>query len=148
MDNAFIPPIPPELREKVAAEAQRSVEPLLDDLVARTLPSVKGRVILALCRVKRSHGRARREALRELDRVVTELYPPVEGAPLPSVELNGKPDVIPGILICSSEPYTLVGSSAPYWCGPVKPDTIGRFAYPSFYLPFGGVSPLQYKPKL
>ncbi len=103
MFNAVIPPISPEVREAVA-EVTPSVEPLLDDLVARTLPSPKGRVILALCRVKRSHGRARREALRELDRVVTDLFPPVEGTPLPSEELNGKPDVIPGIVICSSEP--------------------------------------------
>lgn len=145
MSNRTIPPFSPELR-KAAAEAVRSVEPLLDDLVARTIPSPKGRVILALCRVKRSHGRARREALRELDRVVTDLFPPVEGTPLPSEELNGKPDVIPGILLCCSEPSTLVGSAAPYWCGPVKPDTIGRFAYPSFFPLFGGVPPVQYKP--
>lgn len=103
MFNRIISPFSPELREAVA-EVSRSVEPFLDDLVARTLPSPEGRVILALCKVKRSHGRARREALRELDRVVTDLFPPVEGAPLPSEELNGKPDVIPGILICSSEP--------------------------------------------
>ncbi len=99
MDNAFIPPIPPELRAKVAAEAQRSLEPFLDDLVARSLPTSEGRVISALCRVKQSHGRARREALRELDRVVTDLFPPVEGAPLPSVELNGKPDVLAGAFV-------------------------------------------------
>ena len=95
MFNAVIPPISPKVREAVA-EVPRSVEPLLDDLVARSLPTPKGRVILALCRVKRSHGRARREALRELDRVVTDLFPPVEGAPLPSVELNGQPDVLAG----------------------------------------------------
>lgn len=109
MDNAFIPSIPPELRAKVAAEAQRSLEPFLDDLVARSLPSSEGRVISALYRVKQSHGRARREALRELDRVVTELFPPVEGAPLPSVELNGKPDVLAGAFVgfdYSGETYT------------------------------------------
>lgn len=97
MFNAAIPPISPEVREAVA-EVTRSVEPLLDDLVARSLPTPKGRVILALCRVKRSHGRARREALRELDRVVTDLFPPVEGTPLPSEELNGKLDVLGGAL--------------------------------------------------
>lgn len=99
MDNAFIPPIPRELRAKVAAEAQRSLEPFLDDLVARSLPSADGRVISALCRVKQSHGRARREALRELDRVVTDLFPPVDGAPLPSDELNGVADVLPGLFV-------------------------------------------------
>lgn len=95
MSNRIIPPFPPELREAVA-EVSRSVEPLLDDLVARTAQTKEGRVSLALWEVKRSHGRARREALRELDRVVTELFPPVEGAPLPSDELNGKPDVLAG----------------------------------------------------
>lgn len=99
----------PSVRGAVAA---RSVGPLLDDLVARSHPSAEGRVILALCEVKRSHGRARREALRELDRVVTDLFPPVDGAPLPSEELNGKPDVLPGIL---------VGSTAPYYCGRLSP---------------------------
>lgn len=99
MDNAFIPPIPPELRAKVAAEASRSVQPLLDDLVARSLPSAEGRVISALYRVKQSHGRARRVALRELDRVVIDLFRPVEGAPLPSAELYGKPDVLPGAFV-------------------------------------------------
>ena len=125
----------PGVREAVA-EAARSVTPILDDLVARCSPTPKGRVILALSKVKQVHGRARREALRELDRVVTDLFPPVEGTPLPSEELNGKPDVLPNIVICSSEPATLVGSTAPYWCGPVKPSPYGRFAYPSFYSPF------------
>ena len=78
------------------AEVSRTVEPMLDDLVARFAPTNEGRVIVALCDVKDSHGRARRKALRRLDRVVTELYPPVEGAPLPSEELNGKPDVLAG----------------------------------------------------
>lgn len=144
MSNRTIPPFSPELREAVA-EATRSVEPLLDDLVARSLPTPEGRVILALSKVKRSHGRARREALRELDRVVTDLFPPVECAPLPSDELNGKPDVLPGTLIYSSEPSTLVGSAAPYWCGPIKHVPYGRFAYPSCY-PF--VSPLQNSEKI
>lgn len=78
------------------AEVSRSVEPMLDDLVARYAPTNEGRVTIALCDVKNSHGRARRDALRRLDRVVTELFPPVEGAPLPSEELNGKPDVLAG----------------------------------------------------
>lgn len=98
MYNRTISPFSPELREAVA-EVVRSTEPLLDDLVAHTLTSADGRVILVLNKVKQSHGRARREALRELDRVVTDLFPPVEGAPLPSEELNGKPDVLGGALV-------------------------------------------------
>lgn len=85
----------PGIRE-AAAEVIRSTDSLLDDLVARTARTKEGRVTLALCEVKRSHGRARGEALRKLDRVVTELYPPVDGAPLPSEELNGKADVLEG----------------------------------------------------
>lgn len=88
-------PYSPVLREAMA-EVSRTVEPMLDDLVARYAPTNEGRVTIALCDVKNSHGRARRYALRRLDRVVTELYPPVEGAPLPSEELNGKPDVLAG----------------------------------------------------
>jgi len=88
-------PYSPVLRDAMA-EVSRSVEPMLDDLVARYAPTNEGRVTIALCDVKNSHGRARRDALRRLDRVVTELFPPVEGAPLPSEELNGKPDVLAG----------------------------------------------------
>jgi len=88
-------PYSPVLRDAMA-EVSRSVEPMLDDLVARYAPTNEGRVTIVLCDVKNSHGRARRDALRRLDRVVTELFPPVEGAPLPSEELNGKPDVLAG----------------------------------------------------
>lgn len=88
-------PYSPVLRDAMA-EVSRSVEPMLDDLVARYAPTNERRVTIALCDVKNSHGRARRDALRRLDRVVTELFPPVEGAPLPSEELNGKPDVLAG----------------------------------------------------
>lgn len=73
--------------------------PMLDDLVARYAPTNEGRVTIALCDVKNSHGRARRDALRRLDWVVTELFPPVEGAPLPSEELNGKADVLGGAFV-------------------------------------------------
>lgn len=110
----------PGVREAVA-EVSRSVEPLLDDLVARSLPSAEGRVIFALCEVKRSHGRARREALRELDRVVTDLFPPVEGAPFPSDELNGKPDVLGGTFVA----YDYNGET----------NTSGIRLYPSGYVP-------------
>lgn len=103
-------PYSPALRE-VMAEVSRSVEPMLDDLVARYAPTNEGRVTIALCDVKNSHGRARRDALRRLDRVVTELFPPVEGSPLPSEELNGVADVMPL--------PTPSGASATYWCGPL-----------------------------
>lgn len=98
MSNRTISPFSPELREAVA-EVSRSVEPFLDDLVARSFPSAEVRVVTALCKVKSTRGRARREALRELDRVVTDLFPPFEGAPLPSDELNGKPDVMAGAFV-------------------------------------------------
>lgn len=124
MSNRIIPPFPPEVREAVA-EVTRSVEPLLDDLVARTAQTKEGCVSLALWGIKRSHGRARREALRELDRVVTELFPPVEGAPLPSDELNGKPDVLAGAFIG-------------YSCGGTDGIGIGLF-------PSGGYSPFNSK---
>lgn len=105
--------------------------PMLDDLVARYAPTNEGRVTIALCDVKNSHGRARRDALRRLDRVVTELFPPVEGAPLPSEELNGKADVLEGLFIGYHHDYannsfgiglfnsaaSLAGASAPYYCG-------------------------------
>mgnify|MGYP001128035608 CR=1 FL=1 len=135
MSNRIIPPFPPDLREAVA-EVSRSVEPLLDDLVARTAQTNEGRVSLALWEVKRSHGRARREALRELDRVVTERFPPVEGAPLPSEELNGKADVLEGSFIGYHHDYannsfgigifnsgaSLAGASAVHYCsGPAEP---------------------------
>lgn len=94
-DNLFFP----SEFGKAVAEVVRSNVSMLDDLVARTAQTKEGRVTLALCEVKQSNGRARRKALRELDRVVTDLFPPVEGAPLPSEELNGKPDVLAGAFI-------------------------------------------------
>lgn len=115
-------PYSPVLREAVA-EVTRSVEPMLDDLVARYAPTNEGRVTIALCDVKNSHGRARRDALRRLDRVVTELYPPVEGAPLPSEELNGKPDVLAG------------GACIGYAFNP-ESNTFGIGFIPSDYAPF------------
>ncbi len=44
--------------------------------------------------IKNLHGKPRREALQRLDNIVTRLFPPVEGSPLPSEELNGVADVI------------------------------------------------------
>lgn len=115
-------PYSPVLRDAMA-EVSRSVEPMLDDLVARYAPTNEGRVTIALCDVKNSHGRARRDALRRLDRVVTELFPPVEGAPLPSEELNGKPDVLAG------------GACIGYDFHP-ESNTFGIGFIPSGYAPF------------
>lgn len=61
--------------------------------------------------IKNLHGKPRREALQRLDNIVTRLFPPVEGSPLPSEELNGVADVMP-----LSTPS---GASATYWCGPL-----------------------------
>lgn len=55
-------------------------------------------VTAALVAVKESKGRARRDALCNLDKVVTTLFPPVEGSPLPSDELNGIADILPNVL--------------------------------------------------
>lgn len=46
--------------------------------------------------IKNLHGKPRREALQRLDNIVTRLFPPVEGSPLPSEELNGVADVLAG----------------------------------------------------
>lgn len=113
------------LREAMA-EVSRFVEPMLDDLVARYAPTNEGRVTIALCDVKNSHGRARRDALRRLDRVVTELFPPVEGAPLPSEELNGKPDVLAGVAGVACIGYDFNPES----------NTFGIGFIPSGYAPF------------
>lgn len=61
--------------------------------------------------IKNLHGKPRREALQRLDNIVTRLFPPVEGSPLPSEELNGVADVMPL--------PTPSGASATYWRGPL-----------------------------
>ena len=61
--------------------------------------------------IKNLHGKPRREALQRLDNIVTRLFPPVEGSPLPSEELNGVADVMPL--------PTPSGASATYLCGPL-----------------------------
>lgn len=61
--------------------------------------------------IKNLHGKPRREALQRLDNIVTRLFPPVEGSPLPSEELNGVADVMPL--------PTPSGASATNWCGPL-----------------------------
>ena len=49
--------------------------------------------------IKNLHGKPRREALQRLDNIVTRLFPPVEGSPLPSEELNGVADVLAGCFV-------------------------------------------------
>ena len=43
---------------------------------------------ILLSRAELSKGKKRREALAMLDKYVTDTYPPVKGAPLPSAELE------------------------------------------------------------
>lgn len=84
----------------------------MDEYAKTILPEIRySGVTSALAKISISHGKTRREALRELDRVVTSLFPSVEGAPLPSEELNGVADVMPL--------PTPSGASATYWCGPL-----------------------------
>lgn len=129
----------PEL-ENVVAEVMRSTDSLFLDALSQLGKTDEGRVLLELLSVKKSHGEARREALKNLDRVVTELFPPVEGAPLPSEELNGKADVLEGSFIGYHHDYanntfglgifpsfggpSLAGASAPYCCGSAEPSYI------------------------
>lgn len=109
----------PEFRESLADKLRPTMS-FISDLVTKIEQQTnEGRVICALCDVKNSHGPARREALHNLDRVVTELFPPVEGAPLPSEELNGKADVLEVSPIAS-----LSGASAVYYCCGPEPTFI------------------------
>lgn len=88
MDN-YIPRINPILRRKCTE--------IVDEYTKTLLPEIRySGITSALAKVSISHGKTRREALRELDRVVTSLFPSVEGAPLPSEELNGVADVLAG----------------------------------------------------
>lgn len=88
MDN-YIPRINPIL--------QRKCTEIVDEYAKTLFPEIRySGITSALAKVSVSHGRARREALRELDRVVTALFPSVDGAPLPSEELNGVADVLAG----------------------------------------------------
>ncbi len=125
-----------EFREALADKLRPTMS-FLDDLVTKIEQQTnEGRVICALRDVKNSHGLARREALRKLDRVVTELFPPIAGAPLPSEELNGKADVLEGSFIGYHHDYannsfgigifnsgaSLAGASAVHYCsGPAEP---------------------------
>lgn len=51
-------------------------------------PSPIGIIGILLSRAEHSKGKKRREALAMLDKYVTDNYPPVKGAPLPSAELE------------------------------------------------------------
>lgn len=51
-------------------------------------PSPIGIIGILLSRAEHSKGKKRREALAMLDKFVTDNYPPVKGAPLPSDELE------------------------------------------------------------
>lgn len=117
-------------------EVMRSVDSFFIDVLSQCGQTNEGRVLLELLSVKQSHGLARREALRKLDRVVTELFPPIAGAPLPSEELNGKADVLEGSFIGYHHDYannsfgigifnsgaSLAGASAVHYCsGPAEP---------------------------
>lgn len=117
-------------------EVMRSVDSFFIDVLSQRGQTNEGRVLLELLSVKQSHGLARREALRKLDRVVTELFPPIAGAPLPSEELNGKADVLEGSFIGYHHDYannsfgigifnsgaSLAGASAVHYCsGPAEP---------------------------
>ncbi|OUN69484.1 hypothetical protein [Barnesiella sp. An55] len=51
-------------------------------------PSPIGIIGILLSRAEHSKGKKRREALAMLDKFVTDNYPPVKGAPLPSAELE------------------------------------------------------------
>lgn len=53
-------------------------------------------IVSELNDIKNLHGKPRREALQRLDNIVTQLFPPVEGAPRPSTELAHVADVFPG----------------------------------------------------
>lgn len=105
MDN-YIPRINPILRRKCTE--------IVDEYAKTLLPEIRySGITFALAKVSISHGKTRREALRELDNIVTQLFPPVPGVPLPSEELNGVADVMP-------MPSPSLAATAPYWCGPVE----------------------------
>lgn len=109
MDNK----IPPFFRHKCAEIEKEALKMLAPELRYSGVTST-------LAKVKVSHGKARREALRELDRIVISLFPSVEGAPLPSEELNGVADVLAGGFIA--------------YDGAAHAFGIGR--YPAEYAPF------------
>ena len=66
--------------------ARLALKEAVKDMFAQPSPVEIIRILLS--RAERSKGKKRREALAMLDKFVTENYPPVKGAPLPSAELE------------------------------------------------------------
>lgn len=66
--------------------ARLALKEAVKDMFAN--PSPVEIIGILLSRAERSKGKKRREALAMLDKFVTDNYPPVKGAPLPSTELE------------------------------------------------------------
>lgn len=66
--------------------ARLALKEAVKDMFAN--PSPVEIIGILLSRAERSKGKKRREALGMLDKFVTDNYPPVKGAPLPSAELE------------------------------------------------------------
>lgn len=66
--------------------ARLALKEAVKDMFAK--PSPVEIIGILLSRAERSKGKKRREALAMLDKYVTDTYPPVKGAPLPSAELE------------------------------------------------------------
>lgn len=66
--------------------ARLALKEAVKDMFAN--PSPVEIIGILLSRAERSKGKKRREALAMLDKFVTDNYPPVKGAPLPSDELE------------------------------------------------------------
>ena len=66
--------------------ARLALKEAVKDMFAN--PSPVEIIGILLSRAERSKGKKRREALAMLDKFVTDNYPPVKGAPLPSAELE------------------------------------------------------------
>lgn len=95
MDNLLLPR---SVIDEINAMANKMCSELVID-TAKAMPpeEVRKAIIAATLReVKFSGGSKRRAALRELDNVVRQYFPPVEGAPRPSTELAHVADVFPG----------------------------------------------------
>lgn len=96
MDNFSLPK---SVIDKVNAMANKMCSELIID-AAKVVPPEEIRKIIAaaLYEVKFSSGSKHRAALRKLDEVVRQYFPPVEGMPRPSTELAHVGDVFPGFV--------------------------------------------------
>lgn len=97
MDNFSLPK---SVIDEVNAMANKMCSELIIDS-AKTMPPEEIRktiVAAALHEVKFSSGSKHRAALRKLDEVVRQYFPPVEGTPRPSTELAHVGDVFPGLV--------------------------------------------------